>query len=67
MKIKIKMKIRGKCRVRGLLNLNWSPYTAPDLCGYPSGFGGLGAGAPAQFAPSTGADRRSADVLGGMR
>jgi len=29
-----------------------SPYTAPDLCGIPSGNVGLGADAPAQLAPS---------------
>jgi len=27
---------------------HWSPYTAPDLCGYPSGLDDLGADAPAQ-------------------
>lgn len=27
---------------------DWSPYTSPDLCGIPSGDGGLGAFAPAQ-------------------
>jgi hypothetical protein len=27
---------------------HWSPYTSPDLCGYPSGLDDLGADAPAQ-------------------
>ena len=35
-------------RLRDLAPSDWSPYTAPDLCGYPSGLEGLGACAPAQ-------------------
>jgi hypothetical protein len=38
---------------RLLCGLDWSPYTAPDLCGFPSGDWGLGACAPAQWPPLT--------------
>ena len=38
MKIKIKIKIK-KIWIADLAPSDWSPYTPPDLCGFPSGNG----------------------------
>jgi len=44
----IDVRLRGGIGPLGPAPADWSPYTAPDLCGIPSGDWGLGACAPAQ-------------------